>query len=136
MWFDVMKRFPPKVDPNFDRPVPKEPVRKILYPEDLIRAKYFEDFVDRDVINLKVDREDLKPKSQLFVEAYLRHRKPGLTVDEIIEAAENELDQNPKHRLVRKKIKSHAEPNPDVSEVDITDFEKRQKKDIKNIYKR
>ena len=34
----MYKRFPPKVDPVYEREVPDQHVRNILYPEDLIRA--------------------------------------------------------------------------------------------------
>jgi len=38
LWFDVMKRFPPAVEPTMERPTPNIEVKKILYPEDFVRA--------------------------------------------------------------------------------------------------
>ena len=38
LWYDVMERFPPRVEPKFDRKTPTMEVKNILYPEDLIRA--------------------------------------------------------------------------------------------------
>ncbi len=35
VWFDVYKAFPPKIEPNFERPLPTNlNVREILYAED------------------------------------------------------------------------------------------------------
>lgn len=38
LWFDVYKAFPPRVEPVYNRPIPTEPVRNILYHEDAERA--------------------------------------------------------------------------------------------------
>ena len=38
LWFDVMKRFPPAMEPTMERPTPNIEVKKILYPEDFVRA--------------------------------------------------------------------------------------------------
>ncbi|XP_053375277.1 probable 28S ribosomal protein S23, mitochondrial [Mercenaria mercenaria] len=119
LWYDVMERFPPKVDPDFERPVPKNTVRKILYPEDLIRAKYYEEFNDRDVVNMRTERDDIKIKTQVFVEAYLELREPGMKVDEIIEKVEQKLNSDGT-KYIRKKAKVFVEePKPDFDDVNI-----------------
>uniref|UniRef100_A0A0K0G3Y9 Small ribosomal subunit protein mS23 n=1 Tax=Strongyloides venezuelensis TaxID=75913 RepID=A0A0K0G3Y9_STRVS len=43
MWYDVYAAHPPHHEPIWDAKMPKhgEPVRKILYPEDVERAKQF-----------------------------------------------------------------------------------------------
>lgn len=38
LWYDVVLRFPPAVEPVLERPVPDVEVKKILYPEDFVRA--------------------------------------------------------------------------------------------------
>ncbi|XP_075220859.1 mitochondrial ribosomal protein S23 [Lycorma delicatula] len=40
IWYDVYKAFPPAVPPRYDRPGFAKPPRSILYPEDVIRAKF------------------------------------------------------------------------------------------------
>ena len=38
LWYDVYKRFPPKVEPLAIRPEPKVSVKPIFYQEDILRA--------------------------------------------------------------------------------------------------
>jgi small subunit ribosomal protein S23 len=38
IWFEVYEAFPPKVEPVYERPEPKQEVQQLLYPEDIIRA--------------------------------------------------------------------------------------------------
>ncbi|CAB0039916.1 unnamed protein product [Trichogramma brassicae] len=40
LWYEIYKAFPPKYEPRFDRPAPDTPVRKIFYPEDVVRARF------------------------------------------------------------------------------------------------
>ncbi|XP_046390129.1 28S ribosomal protein S23, mitochondrial [Ischnura elegans] len=41
LWFEFYKRFPPLDEPKFDRPAKDVTVRKIFYPEDVVRAKFY-----------------------------------------------------------------------------------------------
>ena len=36
--YDVYKAFPPKIEPKFERDLPNQDVKTIIYPEDLVRA--------------------------------------------------------------------------------------------------
>ena len=38
VWYDVYAAFPPHVEPNFEREIPKGDVPSIMYKEDIIRA--------------------------------------------------------------------------------------------------
>ncbi|CAB0020785.1 unnamed protein product [Nesidiocoris tenuis] len=39
LWYEVYQSFPPATPPRYDNPAPAGEIRKIFYPEDLIRAK-------------------------------------------------------------------------------------------------
>ncbi|KAH3891182.1 probable 28S ribosomal protein S23, mitochondrial [Dreissena polymorpha] len=91
LWFDIWKKFPPQVEPKEDRPVPNVHVRKILYPEDMVRAKMQEVYeVTGTVKNLRTKWKG-KSKNQLFVEEYVRLQKPGLSVAEVFRQVEQEF---------------------------------------------
>ena len=62
LWYSVYETFPPKYEPRFDR-VDEKPVRKILYQEDIIRAKYYRTYGNWEVVNLFNDE---KPTSQIY----------------------------------------------------------------------
>jgi len=68
LWYNVYESFPPKYEPRWDRQVEEKPVRKILYQEDFVRAKYYKTFGNREVVNLFKDE---KPTSQVFVDKYV-----------------------------------------------------------------
>lgn len=38
LWFDVYEAFPPKLEPEIDRPPVMKEIKDIMYPEDIIRA--------------------------------------------------------------------------------------------------
>lgn len=38
LWYDVYEAFPPQQSPEYSRPEPTDPVRNILYAEDIVRA--------------------------------------------------------------------------------------------------
>ncbi|WAR02430.1 hypothetical protein MAR_008988 [Mya arenaria] len=99
LWYDVMKKFPPQVEPRMDRPVPNVHVKKILYPEDYVRA---------------------------FVDEYLKRQRPGVSVEEIFQEIEEKFRSEGK-RLLRKKnpviiksvnIEEEAKDGFDVKKLD------------------
>ena len=53
LWYSVYETFPPKYEPRFDR-VDEKPVRKILYQEDIIRAKYYKTYGNSSLIYYKL----------------------------------------------------------------------------------
>ncbi|KAL4224350.1 Structural constituent of ribosome [Mactra antiquata] len=93
LWYDVMEKFPPKTPPKFNRPLPPDTVKTIVYPEDLIRAKYFERFVKSDFTKLK-SHIGWKTLPQMFIEEYVKHQREGATVDEIFDEVEAKLNQD------------------------------------------
>ncbi|KAK8746619.1 hypothetical protein OTU49_017108 [Cherax quadricarinatus] len=69
LWYNVYEAFPPKYEPCFDRPAPEVKIRKIFYPEDVIRAKFYKRYGSYGTAQLS----DQKPRPtvcQLFVKEY------------------------------------------------------------------
>ena len=74
LWYPVYQAFPPKYEPRFDRVADDKPVRKILYQEDIVRAKYYKTFGEREVVNLF---KEVKSTSQIFVDKYMELSQSG-----------------------------------------------------------
>merc|ERR1711976_1057621 len=68
IWYDVMAAFPPTREPKYDRLALTQPPRTVLYPEDSIRAKFFEVYNSPGVFNLKEKNGQLV--SERFVKQY------------------------------------------------------------------
>ena len=66
--------FPPKYEPRWDRTAEEKPLVKIIYPEDRVRARFYRQFGDGELVNLFSEE---KPTSQLFVDKYLALAKTG-----------------------------------------------------------
>ncbi|XP_033748100.1 probable 28S ribosomal protein S23, mitochondrial [Pecten maximus] len=73
LWYDVYAAFPPAVEPLYNRPVPTKRIRSILYPEDLVRARYYKEIYDTDLVDMK--NEQKPTTSQRFVDKYFELRK-------------------------------------------------------------
>jgi len=69
VWYEVYAAFPPRIDPKYDRFVEQRDPINILYPEDKIRAKFYNTFVSPDVIDMH--KKDSKSTCQRFVEKYM-----------------------------------------------------------------
>ena len=74
LWYPIYEAFPPKYEPRWDRAAEEKPLVKIIYPEDQVRAKFYRQFGDWEVVNLFSEE---KPTSQLFVDKYLALAKAG-----------------------------------------------------------
>ena len=66
--------FPPKYEPRWERVAEERPLVKIIYPEDKVRARFYRQFGDWELVNLFSEE---KPPSQLFVDKYLALAKTG-----------------------------------------------------------
>ncbi|XP_069135339.1 small ribosomal subunit protein mS23-like [Argopecten irradians] len=85
LWYDVYAAFPPAVEPLYDRPVPTKKIRTILYPEDLIRARYYKEIYDTDLVDLK--NEQKPTTSQRFVDKYFELRETDRNNPDLFAAA-------------------------------------------------
>ena len=83
LWFEVYEAFPPRTPPEAMRPVTEEPLRAIFYPEDKIRAKFYERLGSLGTFDLK--DEHFESESQKFVNQYreVQEQMPGRSEDEI-----------------------------------------------------
>ncbi|XP_072163329.1 small ribosomal subunit protein mS23-like [Diadema setosum] len=52
VWYDVMAAFPPKQEPTFHQSIDPEPLQELLYPEDRIRAKFYQTYRNQQTIDL------------------------------------------------------------------------------------
>ena len=68
LWVPIYEKCPPKYEPRWDRQPEERQMVRILYPEDVVRAKYYKKFGDWEVVNLF---DNHKPTSQIFVEKYM-----------------------------------------------------------------
>ena len=74
-----LQAFPPKYEPRWDRVAEEKPLIKIIYPEDKVRARFYRQFGDWELVNLFSEE---KPTSQLFVDKYLALAKTGTFEEE------------------------------------------------------
>ena len=73
LWYNVYEAFPPKYEPRYDR-VDEKPVRKILYQEDVVRAKYYKTYGNWEVVNLFSEE---KTTAQLFFDKHAELAQVG-----------------------------------------------------------
>ncbi|XP_060085619.1 small ribosomal subunit protein mS23-like [Ylistrum balloti] len=86
LWYDVYAAFPPAVEPLYNRPVPTKTINRILYPEDLVRARYYKEIYDTDQVDLK--NSAVPTISNKFIDKYFELRKmdqsnPNLFADTV-----------------------------------------------------
>ncbi|BET00074.1 Mitochondrial ribosomal protein S23 [Nesidiocoris tenuis] len=84
LWYEVYQSFPPATPPRYDNPAPAGEIRKIFYPEDLIRAKYYSAMRTTPAANLV---EDGRPSHcQVFLENCKRSATArGASIDDVFD---------------------------------------------------
>ncbi|CAH1801839.1 unnamed protein product, partial [Owenia fusiformis] len=90
IWHDIYQAFPPKVEPRMDRKVPQIGVPSILYREDTVRAKFYNEFGNPDVIDMTNHNE--KSASQRFIDHYYILQKNGIPEEDLFERARLEVN--------------------------------------------
>ncbi|XP_029644589.1 28S ribosomal protein S23, mitochondrial [Octopus sinensis] len=70
LWFDIYKAFPPIVEPRYDRKAVHKAIPDLLYPEDIIRARFYKLYGNPDVVDLT--NEQVKTTCQKFIENYFK----------------------------------------------------------------
>ncbi|KAF5397132.1 Zinc phosphodiesterase ELAC protein 1 [Paragonimus heterotremus] len=95
VWYDVYKAFPPRVEPEYSRPVPASGVRDILYLEDIERSEAFRRYQRLGLINLFKVTDNRSTLSRLISKCkQMRKMKPDITEDQLISAVEEELQKD------------------------------------------
>ena len=95
MWLDIYEAFPPLHEPRWDRKAKKdgEPIPKILYKEDLARAKFYKRFGERhDVYRMNDNSEE--SVSQRFVKMFIEEERqnPSMSEEDLFEQALDKLE--------------------------------------------
>ena len=79
LWYSVYEAFPPKYEPRYDR-MDVKPVKKVLYQEDMVRAKYYKTYGNWEVVNLFAEE---KPTAQIFLDKYSELAETGCDEAEV-----------------------------------------------------
>ncbi|CAF0783970.1 unnamed protein product [Didymodactylos carnosus] len=83
LWLDVYKHYPPHREPRYlsltegNTPSSYDPP-KLLYEEDKIRAQYYSDVDDNEIIKLQ-STNNRKTRSQIFIEQYSQLKQQGIS---------------------------------------------------------
>uniref|UniRef100_A0A9J2PT28 Small ribosomal subunit protein mS23 n=1 Tax=Ascaris lumbricoides TaxID=6252 RepID=A0A9J2PT28_ASCLU len=123
LWYDVYAAVPPLREPIWDAKFPKEgePVRKIFYEEDLLRARFYKRY--RSVGAISIENSKSKSISQLFIEQYNveREQNPQMSDDELFQKTVTTLQSNgiplkqPSRRTLRRSNESKNDDKDDES---------------------
>uniref|UniRef100_A0A915BH13 Small ribosomal subunit protein mS23 n=1 Tax=Parascaris univalens TaxID=6257 RepID=A0A915BH13_PARUN len=103
LWYDVYVAVPPLREPVWDAKFPKEnePVQKIFYEEDILRARFYKRY--RSVGAISIENSKSKSISQLFIEQYNveREQNPEMDDDELFQKTVTTLQNVPSKRSQR-----------------------------------
>ena len=95
MWLDIYEAFPPLHEPRWDRRAKKhgEPVTKILYKEDLARAKFYKQFGERHEVYRMNDNAE-ESVSQRFVRKFAEEERlnPSMSEEELFAQTLDKLE--------------------------------------------
>lgn len=90
VWYDVYRAFPPAVEPKLNQEEPNKEIPNLLYPEDIVRAKFYSTYGNPDVVDLT--NENIKTTCQKLVEKYFELQEKGeLPEEKIFSAAIDSL---------------------------------------------
>jgi len=96
LWYDIYAAFPPFEEPVWDLKMPKrdEPVRKIYYKEDVIRAKFYNKFRSAGIT--QIENPARPTVCQQFIQQYEQELKenPDLSEEELFNKAVAVLEEN------------------------------------------
>ncbi|CAI4229054.1 unnamed protein product [Auanema sp. JU1783] len=98
LWYDVYVAQPPLTPPDWNVKLPKydEPVRKIFYEEDVVRAAFYKKFKRSGIINCN---NKVESASQIFIKEYFALKKEsdeqgkGLEHQELFSLTEKRLEE-------------------------------------------
>jgi len=90
LWYPIYEAFPPKYEPRWDRQSEVKPLVKIIYTEDVVRAKFYRQFGEWELVDLFSEKP---PTSQLFVDKYLAIAGTGgFSEDEVWDRTVSQLE--------------------------------------------
>ncbi|KAK6192467.1 hypothetical protein SNE40_003929 [Patella caerulea] len=109
LWYDVYEKFPPKVAPLYERPVPKDRVRPILYPEDILRVQFHKIYGNMELEDLATEDPKSKTNCQKFVDKYMELMATESPPDDVFQTAIASLDFHGKPLQTKKERKNSQE---------------------------
>ncbi|CAJ0941674.1 unnamed protein product, partial [Mesorhabditis belari] len=93
LWYDVYVSSPPLTPPVWNVKMDRhdEPLRKIFYEEDHIRAKFYQKYHRTGIINAFVPGDSI---SQMFINEYraLKKEEPELDEESLVDKTEKRLE--------------------------------------------
>ncbi|XP_076049240.1 mitochondrial ribosomal protein S23 [Oratosquilla oratoria] len=129
LWYDIYEAFPPKYEPNYDRPVVNKNIPQILYHEDVIRAKFYKKYHSPGTIHLSeyksrpsicqvfiteyqklqadkcVAEEELMEKAALALEAHGIYLDPSRAPPKVEPVVEEKVEAASMTRPLREQVK-------------------------------
>ncbi|XP_061188505.1 small ribosomal subunit protein mS23-like [Saccostrea echinata] len=104
IWYNVYEAFPPLDTFDAERKEPdiSSKIRRINYPEDLIRIKFYDEYSTPEVVNLDSNVDTL---SQKFAKCYLAKKSSMLK-----QSLEELSESSPKEDRVDNPVKDRLEP--------------------------
>ncbi|XP_065355584.1 small ribosomal subunit protein mS23 [Calliphora vicina] len=98
IWYDLYEAFPPKLEPRFDRPAPKNiPIKNIFYEEDVARAKFHKSLKQQEMISLFDKKRETQ--TQQFIKIYQGLKAQGALDEEKIFETSVELLQQERQQM-------------------------------------
>ncbi|KXJ23376.1 28S ribosomal protein S23, mitochondrial [Exaiptasia diaphana] len=87
VWFDVMETFPPLLPTKINRKPEPGRVKKLEYPEDFFRRKFYSTYQTYGVLNLKEGVQQSSTDCERFVEKCQEFVSQGMSEDEALSHA-------------------------------------------------
>lgn len=125
-WMQIYEKFPPTIEPNMFRVKSTREIPEILYPEDRIRAMFYEKFRTMSVDLINKDK-NYKSISQIFVERFEKYTKnnPQISEEEVFSKIEQEMNaegiltkQGPKvQETIERSPTENAKPKVDLKNI-------------------
>ncbi|XP_070571793.1 small ribosomal subunit protein mS23-like [Ptychodera flava] len=109
VWYDVMKAFPPIDEPHFHRKIDRRPLRQLLYPEDKIRAKFYQIYGSQRAIDLNDHGSVKNTPCHRFIQKYqeLENSKSDVSEEELMQLTADSLQEE--GLILRKKRQFRSE---------------------------
>ncbi|XP_032793721.2 28S ribosomal protein S23, mitochondrial [Daphnia magna] len=91
IWYEVYEAFPPKVEPQYGRKASEITIHPIFYPEDIVRAKFYERFGSPGLISLA--NNEYPTPCQKFLDRYKEMEKGFSDENELFEAVAKVMEE-------------------------------------------
>jgi len=126
IWYDVYEKFPPTHEPRWDRKPSTDPIQKILYQEDVVRARFYSTFGLKESVDLT---KPGKLTSQIFIDKFISLQSEGHPRETLWDRTVQALELDGVNLTGRKEAESSSQPDrqeskPKLSLKDLFEAEK------------